>query len=257
MSEEKHNLQDTILQKIEDDAIQPKSKWSFLLKEYLIWVLGGLSIVIGSLSVSIIYFIIRNSDWDIYEHLTESGVGFFISSIPYLWLLVLAGFIWLAHYQVKHTKHGYKYPILALLLFVIGASTFGGAVLTKANVGRFVHAQLNEYSEFYRDHADPKMRRWRHPMKGRVAGIVEHIDDDYLELEDDDDREWKVLLPQNPIFNEYQPDEDERIRVFGKLIDEDTIEAKQILPWDLSDEWIEQLRKQDRETKPKPLRTRE
>jgi hypothetical protein len=256
MNEEKPQLSDSILQKIEDGAIQPKSKWSFLLKEYSLWGLGLLSILIGSLAVSIIYFLLRNNDWDIYEQLTDEPLGFVLGSMPYIWLIILAGFILLAHYQVQHTKHGYKYPLSAMILFIVGASTFGGAVLAKAGMGKIVHTQLSEHSLLYREHVDPKFKRWAHPGEGRLAGEVKELEEQSLKLEDDTGKSWDVLFPTEPLLHEFIPELGERIRVLGDPIDEETIQAKQILPWDIDRKRLREAGEKRLETKSDELRTR-
>ena len=60
---EKENISKQVLEKIKDKKIKPKSKWEFLLKDYVWWFLGILALNIGGLAFSvIIYFLVNNDE---------------------------------------------------------------------------------------------------------------------------------------------------------------------------------------------------
>jgi len=92
----KENLKNKILEEIKEKDISPKPRWQFLLKDYCIWVLGGISIFIGGIAFSLIVFVLMNSDWESYRYLSNGFFEHLVKMAPYLWIMVLSGcFAWL------------------------------------------------------------------------------------------------------------------------------------------------------------------
>ena len=93
-----------VLEKIKKEEIKPEAKWKFLLKDYFVWALFALSIIVGALAVSVIIFGIKISDWGMYDKLAGGPVKFLIMTLSYFWLLIFVAFISVAYYNLKHTK---------------------------------------------------------------------------------------------------------------------------------------------------------
>ena len=83
MTEE--NIAKKVLEQIKSKGILPKPRWRFLLKDYLIWLFFGLTIIVGSLASSIIIFMVRSNDWDLYNRL---HLPFFLKTLPYFWIII-------------------------------------------------------------------------------------------------------------------------------------------------------------------------
>ena len=132
----KENLSKKIIEKIKEEHIQPKPKWQFSLKAYLVWLLSALSLFIGSLAFSVVLYLIINNDWDVYVHITDNLIKFTILSLPYLWIVLLLLFVIISYYNFKHTKKGYKYHFYIILLSSILLSIIFGSLLYSIGVGR-------------------------------------------------------------------------------------------------------------------------
>ena len=85
-----HDISRDVLKTIEEKHIKPKPRWTFLLKDYAIWILGAFSLIVGSLAFSVIIYMLKNNDWEVYRHLSGSLPGFVVITMPYFWLIFLA-----------------------------------------------------------------------------------------------------------------------------------------------------------------------
>lgn len=260
MSEQR--LSDSVLQIIEQKEIKPKSKWSFLLKNWVIWIVGILAVLIGALAISIVIAVLRSNDWDIYREFGQSLPRFFLSTMPYLWLIILGLFILIANYQIQHTKHGYRYPILVIALILIGVSAVLGTLFYGVGVGHALNHRLNEESPLYRQFVDKKADRWAHPEAGFLFGEVQDIvDNSEFAVRDFDGKKWNVTdntVSENPRI---KIEEGIRLRLIGEKTGDAEFEAKRILPWDIREKGKQRLQQHIRdkiniERRIPPLRTR-
>jgi len=111
------NISQKALKTIRDKKIKPKSKLEFSIKEYLFWLVFVLSVFIGSFAVSIIIFMVN-----------RGGLGrqSALLNVPYFWIIVLLIFLFLAYFNFKHTKKGYRYnPYLVVVTSVLISIVFG------------------------------------------------------------------------------------------------------------------------------------
>ena len=105
------NISHQVLEKIEQDKIKPKPRLAFLLGNYAYWILVVLLLVLGAVSSSIVIFSMANTEWDLWAMAAGSGFKFFLTVLPYLWLVFFAGFVALAHFNLRHTKLGYRFSL--------------------------------------------------------------------------------------------------------------------------------------------------
>jgi hypothetical protein len=227
-------LSKKVLESIEEKQIKPKARWAFLLKEYLLWGLAFATMIVGALAFSIIFAQLFNNDWDLYRRISGSLPGFIIMSLPYVWIILLALFLLLGNYQIRHTKHAYKYPVYSITLLLVGLSSLLGILFYNIGYGKAVNEHLSRRSELYRRFADPRQQRWGNPEQGMLAGRVEEgVSGASFILIDPKMKEWEVRLPDEPLFREYIPKIGERVRVLGEVEEPFIFAAKQVLPWDL------------------------
>ena len=97
-----------VLQKIEKDNLQPRPRYALLLKRSVFWTLTGAALVAGSIAVSVAVFSLANTEWDVWSRATGSIWKYVFVVIPYFWLVIFTGFVLLAHYNLRHTKFGYR-----------------------------------------------------------------------------------------------------------------------------------------------------
>src|SRR3989344_8809285 len=98
-----------IIETIKDEGLRPKPRWQFLLKNYVLWGLTLLAILIGSLSFAVIIYMFVNSDWEVYALVADNITAYVFLILPYFWILFLALFALVAYYNLRHTKNGYRF----------------------------------------------------------------------------------------------------------------------------------------------------
>ena len=185
------NLGKKILETIKKKHITPKPKWEFLLKDYFLWILTFLAMIIGGFAFSVIIYMFKNNDWDIYKYMDDSLLGFIFGTLPYFWILFLVIFIAAGHYNFKHTKKGYKYHLHLMIIVNILVSIFLGTILYDAGVGQAIDQALSERMPFYEKFINRRMMMWKQFEKGRLAGLIIEVEDvEYFTIKDYS-RRWK------------------------------------------------------------------
>jgi hypothetical protein len=164
------------LEQIKEEKISPEPKWKFLLKNWVYWGAFGLTILLGSLSFSVIFFVIRESDWDIFPRLNQSFLGFTLFILPRFWLVAVFLFLLLAILNFRHTKHGYRLSPSFIVTLSIIASVLIGGLLSYANVGKYLDDALFEKYPLYGEMAGSHRNVWENPDNGLLSGIITSLD---------------------------------------------------------------------------------
>lgn len=220
------NLSEKILKEIKEKKITPKPKWEFLLKDYLVWVSGILSLVVGSISFAVAIFVIRHNDWDIGMRMAGSIWKFALLTLPYFWFICLGVFAFLIYYNFKHTKSGYKYPFYVIVFGVIFLSVVLGVLFYGIGLGQAVENVFLRKMPFFREHFDPRFRIWNQPERGFLMGEVEELKNgEGFRIKDFKDREWFIQnLPGNL-------KEGDMLKIIGEKINEENFKATEVRPF--------------------------
>jgi len=220
-----------ILEKIEEKKIKPKPKWEFLLKNYIIWIFGVLSLIIGSLAVSVIIYMLRHNDWEIYENVTNSLLEFILVTLPYFWLIVLVFFILAADYNLKHTKKGYKYNLSLIIAVSLGVNVVFGVLLYNFGIGQAIDDILGENAPFYREIINRRVPLWDHPEEGRLMGKIIKIESiDKFMIQDFRQGDWMIDAKDARIMPMIKIEIGEDIRIVGEPFADHQIKAFIIMP---------------------------
>ncbi|OGF25960.1 hypothetical protein A2303_01370 [Candidatus Falkowbacteria bacterium RIFOXYB2_FULL_47_14] len=227
-----HDISRDVLKTIEEKHIKPKPRWTFLLKDYAIWILGAFSLIVGSLAFSVIIYMLKNNDWEVYRHLSGSLPGFVVITMPYFWLIFLAIFTLAVHYNFKHTKTGYRYRLPAVIAASMVLSVVLGGILYGAGVGRAIDDVLSEKAPgFYRVIVNPRMDMWARPDQGFLLGLI--IDAEGREdfrLLDFDRRLWDISAHDAKIPPFLKIEAGSRIKMIGDKTGENGFRALIIMP---------------------------
>ena len=226
----KQCLSEKILEKIKEKNITPKPKWTFLLKDYSIWLLSVGSLIIGSLAVSVIIFLVRNDDWDVYKHINDSLGQFILLTLPYFWIIFLIIFILAANYNIKHTKKGYKYELHTLVFSGVAISLLLGVFLHNFGVGHAIDKILTHKMPVYTKVIQGKHGRWADPEKGLLAGQIIKIENkDKFKLKDLKENTWVIVKTDNTFVKMVEIKIDERVRIIGAKQGDNVFQAIQIM----------------------------
>jgi len=240
----REDLSQKILQTIEKKHMKPKPKWRFLLKNWLWWILGIITICIGALAFAITVFIIKNNDWDFYAYTHMNLVKFVFLTLPYLWVLAIIALIGLAQYQIKHTQHGYRYPLKYLIGIIVVASVVSGFFFYQFGFAQTIDETFVDQLPLYREMMHRRELRWDHPEEGRLAGIVHETKPGELLLEDFSGKTWHVFYTQKTLLPPlFEIEVSDRLRILGKQQGENQFYAERLGPWLLREKRLQFLKR--------------
>src|SRR3990167_10890216 len=83
-----HDLKSQVLSRIEKDALCPQSKLIIGSKEYAMWVLWFMTVLLGAMSIAVTFFVVMHRQYSFYEVTHTSFFSFFIYFFSYLLFFV-------------------------------------------------------------------------------------------------------------------------------------------------------------------------
>jgi hypothetical protein len=138
----KESCRESVMNRIVGEHISPHSKLFFQSREFAVWSLWVTSIVIGALAVAVTSFVLTHHEYALYEATHDNFLTFFIGALPYLWIITFGIMAFVAVYNLRHTKHGYRYPVWQIFLSSFVLSIAGGSVLQVFGMGYSVDHML-------------------------------------------------------------------------------------------------------------------
>lgn len=187
------NFNARLLEKIKEEKMTPKPRWQFLLKDYVVWTSGLVALLIGAAAISVMIYLFKYNDWDLYELAHKTFAEFFLLTLPYFWFIFLVFFFLVIYYNFRHTKGGYRYPFYIIAVGSIAASVILGFSFYAVGLGEKIDDVLGRKAPFYDQFINRNLDFWSNPEEGRLAGlIVSSSEDGYLVLVDRQSGEWIV-----------------------------------------------------------------
>ena len=221
----------TLIDKIKDKKISPTPKWHFLLKNYAIWIVGLASLVLGAIAVSLIIFMLRFNDWDLYLRAGKNPLERLLMVIPFFWLICMAVFLILVYFEIKKTKTGYRYPTLYIILGSLAASVILGGIFYGLGFGEKIDDILGRQAPFYEQVINPHVRFGSNPKDGRLAGlIISQPSPDKFILVDIDRQEWNLLVAELEVDQDFSPEVGKPARFIGNQTGDHEFNAKKFFP---------------------------
>jgi len=225
-------LSDRILREIKEKKVAPKPKMFFLLKNYSVWALFVLSIIVGGIAFLIILFNLINSDWDVYKYLGSGYFQYIFLIMPYFWLVILGLFLFVAYYNYRHTKKGYQYKVYKVFLLSVVLSLVLGAGLFVFGLGEEAEQEAVKFVPHYQTLTGHRMRAWHHPEQGLLAGKIIKLENDHLfDLEDCQGVVWLVDTSEVEKEHLIKSVPKIRVKIIGEKKGETQFKAEEIRPW--------------------------
>lgn len=168
----KDNFDQKLVDKIKQEKLTPRPRWRFLLKDYVVWIFGILSLIIGALAVAVMMSLLKYSNWDIRTETHKTVWQFFLLTLPYFWIIFLGLFVFILYYNLKHTKRGYRYPIGLSAAAAVVASIALGSLFFVAGLGEKIDNILGENVPLYDTVINRNLSFWFDPDEGRLTGLV-------------------------------------------------------------------------------------
>lgn len=225
------NLSQQVLETIKENIIKPRPRWHFLLKNYLVWFFGITSLLIGSVAFSVIIYMFLNNDWNVYKNINDSLLEFILVTLPNFWLLFLGLFIFITHYNIRHTKKGYRFKLSTIVLGSVCLSILLGTFFYNIGLGYTIDSALTDRLPIYRKFLNPRMMIWNQAENGLLVGMIINIDkENNLRIIDFNKKEWQVITDQAIVMIEVELKNGMRIKIIGEMIDENSFKAYRIMP---------------------------
>jgi hypothetical protein len=213
-----------ILDKIKEQNIQPKKRWEFLFKNYLLWLFFVLAIIFGGLASSATIFIFKHATW------VEMVPGFsplkrLLVNLPLFWLFSLSLFCVLAWYDFKNTKRGYKYHPFIIVLFSVILSVVLGWAIYALGFGQKLEETFFRRVPMYQQMFGRGGRMLVEPGNGHIAGVIQSIDGSKVVVEDFRGRIFALSTTTEKLKI------GQRVILFGTLDDDNNFTCDNIQPW--------------------------
>ena len=231
--EKKDDFEQKLVAKIKQENIAPKPRWHFLLKDYVIWAAGSLSLLIGAGAISVMIYFFKYNGWEIREETNKTFLEFFIMTLPYFWILFLALFIFVLYYNLQHTKRGYRYPVWMIISSSILASVILGNIFFLAGLGEEIDEVMGRQLPFYDQVINRHVDFWFAPEEGRLTGIVILKNEDgNFKIMDPRGSSWLIMIDKgsNQDSPAYLVKLNQPVDLIGKALDDNVFQAKIIRP---------------------------
>ena len=220
------------LKKIKEQGISPRTKGYFLLKRSTVWVLFGLSVILGSIAASVAFFQVRNAEWELLSHFRHSLFEFILLFIPFLWLMFMVGFSIVAHYYFRRTGSGYRFRALTAVALSIILSIIGGAGIYATGFSERMEKVFEEKLPFYKGVNAHARKVWMSPDKGLLAGKIADVKEDgMIILEDLDGKMWNVTAKEAIWRGRLSPLTGLEIKLIGTMTGKDSFDVTEVRPW--------------------------
>ena len=225
------NLSKSIIDKIKKKHLKPTSKWIFHFKHSIMWGLFGLSVLFGSIAISIIFFQFRDAGWDIYSQMNDGVVEFILLALPYFWLVLMVGFLTLAYYHFRHTKKGYRYNIFAIIGLSLLTSLMLGSALYASGFSERLETLFQEIPHYEKLHVGKRLL-WHRPDQGFLAGtILQMGNGKIILLQDFRQEKWNVDIQDAKARKDIELKRGLRVRITGTDMGKHEFKAFGVAPW--------------------------
>lgn len=223
-----------VFDRIEHEHIRPTPRWRFLARNLTLWFSGFFSVMIGGMAISVLLFVVDNSDWDLYEYAFSGVTEFLVVMSPYIWLISLIFFMCVAYYQIKHTERGYRYNFFTLLSVVIIMSGMIGVGAYSLRLGGEIDAVVSEYFEDYYGESllSKKQQFWMRPRQGYLSGeVVSVSNNNAFSIRDWNDQLWDISGNNLISLRDILLKQSDRVRIIGVHVASGTFRACLVKPW--------------------------
>ncbi len=226
-------ISNRILEKIEKEDIKPIGKWSFVLKNSILWTLFVLNIIFGSVGFALSIYLFESSDILNLVLSVNDFLELLILAIPTIWLILTILFVVVGYLNFRYTDRGYKISFLKLLLINISTIILLGIGIHSLGVPKNVNKLLAERIPSYSELTDPRYKVWSRPEQGYLSGSISSLEEnDKLILKSFNNTVWRIDVSSAVVRRAVNLVKGEKIKVRGNTVGEGLFKASEILPWE-------------------------
>ena len=229
------NASEKIIAKIESEKIKPRPQWQFSLKKYSVLALTVIALILGSLSFSLVLYLINNQDWGLQTISRSRFIFLIFMSLPFAWLVFLILFIAFIFFNFRQLRNGYKYPMRTIVATACLTIIILGSLAAGLGLHRQLHQMFSRQIPFYQTTFDPRHRLWIQPQKGFLAGQITAHQGDDLYIIDPLSNDWHIdITKRTVVAPELKLEPNEEVKIIGIIIRPGDFDAQEIRPWERS-----------------------
>lgn len=221
------------LEKIKQDHLVPESRWNFLIQKFSKWFLVGLFIVLGAGTISVIYYLILQLDWDLHQAMQRNFILYMLAILPYFWVIILGLVVGATFLSIRKTEHGYRFSRLKMGGAVGLSLVFLGLFFYFLGLSNRINNIVIKNVPYAMHHTVTKEIQWMQPEKGLLAGKIIQLEKNEFQLKDLKGSDWTVYFNQEtsvrPAVNF---SEGEMVKIIGTQEVKSLFKAKEIRPWE-------------------------
>lgn len=227
------DLSKNILDKIKQQDIKPKSRFSFLAKNYAFWISALISVVVGACTFATILFVILNQDLLFFKQAQGNIITFIAFALPYFWFVIFSIFIAVAYINIKHIEGAYKLRLPTIIGLYFIATILCGSVLYRVGVGEYAEHVFANRVPLYGRVVEHRQKMWHRPENGLLMGRVLDVDEDTnIILLDVAEHEWDVDITNAKYPPYLMIKKEMMLRILGEAVeDEYLFYAHEIRPY--------------------------
>ena len=167
-----HTVSSSVLERIERDQIQPRSRLFFHSRECVIWALWFVSVLVGAVAVAVTLYVSMSLPYTLYEATHDNFLTAAISFLPYLWLMIFMVMAYLAIINLRYTRRGYRYRTVELLGSSVVISLLLGVGMQLLGQGYVLDRTLGSWVAAYPSYEKKRLSVWQNPAEGRLVGTL-------------------------------------------------------------------------------------
>jgi hypothetical protein len=218
-------LKRALFDRIEQEHVCPRSRMFFRGRECFIWLLWLMTVVVGALAVAVSAFVVTHHQYAVYQATHENAFTFAVSVLPYLWMVVFGVMSFLAVYNLRHTKHGYRYSVVTVLSSSIVVSFAAGTALHLFGLGYAVDSFLGTQTNMYMSQSEVETKLWQQPNDGRLVGmqVLQTISSSSLVIfQDINGKRWQMDVTELFLVDKELLGQKDKVRVLGQILNTET-----------------------------------
>lgn len=226
-----NDFKNNIIQKIKAGEIEMKPRWHFVLKTLLVVTGTLITALLAIYLLSLIFFTLHRSGLIFAPGFGMRGIGLFITSSPWLLILLVVVFLIILYILVKQYSFSYKRPLLYSMLGIFIFVMLGSFVAEQTKM----HDRIEAFTQRYNvPGAGPLYKTMMEELPENVTyGTITAITEDGFEIQTEEEtvavsvtdhtrrRQGEVYQVGEKIFIFGDRDEAESIQAFGiKKVDD-------------------------------------
>jgi len=191
------HMSEKIMELIEQKGLSPKPRWHFFVREWVVWGMVCLALLVGSLATTLTIYI-GNASRFMERHILFSDLLFLFRLVPFLWLFLVCIAVFYTVYALRETRRGYRWSSSWLVAGAIGVSILIGSSAHALGVGEAIDRYLLSEMPLYRPLTSFHPKMWMDMEQGVVAGTVMNVEQEMFMIQKLDGDVLKVIIvPEN------------------------------------------------------------